>query len=431
MFNLTASASRFLPASSRGLAMRVALGLITLNQAATADDWTTWRGAAGDNHAAAAETIPPNWDLRTGKNILWKTRIAGRGHSTPIVVGDAIFLTTADEARQTQSLVKLDRQSGKRVGEWVIHQGALPQRVHAHNSLASPTPAFDGEHVIVVFHQNDAIVATAMTTGGDQVWQTRVGEFRPARFQFGYGASPLIAGDLVIIAAEYDGKDSGLYALDRATGEQVWKVPRSSNLNFATPILANVGGRASVLLAGAETISAYEPTSGEVQWSIKTTTEAICGTCVWDGDRVIVSGGNPDAGTWCVSAGGDVVWDNRVMCYEQSLLAVDGFVFGFADNGVIYCWQTSDGKEMWRSRLGGGGVSASPLLVDGRIVLAAEDGTMYIIAATPERFQLLEELKTGESIFASPIAIDHRLLVRTAIDEGGRRQEYLVAIGIR
>ena len=416
-----------------GFATLIAICVSSLNHSANGDDWTCWRGAAGNNHASTSTHVPSSWDLATGENIAWKTPIAGRGHSSPIVVGDAIFLTTADEAEQTQSLVKFDRQSGKLLNQWAVHRGRLPEQIHNHNSYASPTPAFDGKHLIAVFHQYDSIVATAITPDGQQVWQTRIGEFLPARFQFGYGASPLVVGDLVIIASEYDGKDSGLYALNASTGKQVWKAPRKSNLNFASPILATIDGKPSVLLAGAETLTGYDPSTGKTQWSVDTTTEAICGTCVWDGNRVLVSGGNPASGTWCVTggAGSKLVWDNRAKCYEQSLLAIDGYVFGFADTGVAYCWRTADGKEMWRSRLGSGGVSSSPLLVDGRIIMAAEDGTMYVLAATPERFELLQEIRTGESIFASPVAIDNRLLVRTAVRENGKRQEYLVAIGER
>ncbi len=416
-----------------GFATLIAICASSLNYAANGDDWTCWRGAAGDNHASTSTHIPSHWDLTTGENIAWKTPIAGRGHSSPIVVGDAIFLTTADDAEQTQSLVKFDRQSGKLLNQWPVHQGRLPEQIHNHNSYASPTPAFDGKNIIVVFHLDDSIVATAITPSGQQVWQTRVGEFLPARFQFGYGASPLIVGNLVIIASEYDGKDSGLYALNTSTGKQVWTAPRKSNLNFASPILATIDGKPSVLLAGAETLTGYDPSTGKPQWSVDTTTEAICGTCVWDGNRVLVSGGNPASGTWCVQGGtaSKLLWDSRVKCYEQSLLAIDGYVIGFADTGVVYCLRTSDGNEMWRSRLSGGGVSSSPLLVDGRMIMADEGGTMYVVAANPERFELLNEVRTGESIFASPVAIDNRLLVRTAIRENGKRQEYLVAIGER
>jgi outer membrane protein assembly factor BamB len=417
----------------QAFAALIAVSVSSLNHTASGDDWTCWRGAAGDNHASPTTKVPATWNLATGENIVWKTPLSGRGHSSPIVVGDAIFLTTSDEAEQTQSLVKLDRQSGRLLDQWVVHRGRLPEEIHNRNTYASPTPAFDGNNIIVVFHQYDSIVATAMTPNGQQFWQTRVGEFLPARFQFGYGASPLVVGNLVIIASEYDGKDSGLYAFDTGTGKKVWMAPRKSNLNFASPILGKIDGKPSVLLAGAETLTGYDPVSGKPQWSVDTTTEAICGTCVWDGNRVLVSGGNPASGTWCVTGGvtSKLEWDNRVKCYEQSLLALNGYVVGFADSGVVYCWRTSDGKEMWRSRLSGGGVSSSPLLADGRIIMAAEDGTMYVIAATPERFELLHEARTGDSIFASPVAIDNRLLVRTGVRENGKIQEYLVAIGER
>ncbi len=160
--------------------------------------------------------------------------------------------------------------------------------------------------------------------------------------------------DLVIVAAEYDGRDSGLYALDIRSGKQVWKIARPSNLNFASPIVATIAGQRQLLLAGADTIVAYDPIKGRVPlWKADVGTEAICGTVVWDGRRIIFSGGNPEAGTWCVNGDGSAasLWENGVMCYEQSLLAIKNFVFAVADNGVAYCWRTVDGNETWKKRL--------------------------------------------------------------------------------
>jgi hypothetical protein len=347
------------------------------------------------------------------------------------VIEDGIFLTTSEQATQTQSLLKLDRESGRLIDQWILHRGTLPPRIQSNNSHASPTASFDGENLIVSFFTDDAIWLTAMTTSGVEVWKTRVCEFKPREFQFGYGASPLIEDDLVIVAAEYDGRDSGLYALDTRTGKTVWKVPRPSNLNFASPIAATIAGQRQVLLAGADTITAYDPQTGRELWNIDAGTEAICGTVVWDGRNVIVSGGNPVAGTWCVSGDGSQaqLWDNRVMCYEQSLLTIKNFVFAVSDNGVAYCWRTRDGGEMWKKRLFGGAISASPLLANGRIYVASESGTVYVIAALPDRFDLLAENPTGDSIFASPVALDDRLYLRTGVGRGEDRQEYLVATG--
>ncbi|MCC9603277.1 PQQ-like beta-propeller repeat protein [Stieleria sp. JC731] len=384
-----------------------------------------------NNHAADNVNVPRQWNLETGENIAWKTKIPGRGHSTPIVTPAGIFLTTADDADGTQSVIKVDAQSGQLLDRFVLHRGTLPDRIHPNNSLASPTMAYDGQRLFASFHTDDAIVVTALHPDGRKIWQKKVCDFKPALFQFGYGASPILFDELVIIAAEYDGQDSGIYALDRETGKQVWKVPRPENLNFASVAITEIAGQTQMMIAGADTLSSYDPRDGRLMWSASTTTEAICGTVVWDGRRVLVSGGNPVSGTWCVSADGKAqqLWSNRVKCYEQSLLAINNYVFAIADNGVGYCWRTQDGKEMWKRRLFGGGISASPLLADGNLVVATERGEVFVISAIPDRFDMIAEIKTGDSIFASPVAIGNRLYLRTGVNEGGRRQEYLVAIG--
>jgi hypothetical protein len=327
--------------------------------------------------------------------------------------------------------LKIDRQTGRLLDKWVLHRGTFPSRIHRNNSHASPTPSHDGRHLLTAFHTDDAIWLTAITTDGREAWKTRVCAFEPAAFEFGYGASPLVEGDLVIVAAEYDGRESGLYALDARTGQPVWKVARPSNLNFASPIAATIAGQRQVLLAGANTITAYEPTTGRRLWSADASTEAICGTIVWDGSRVMISGGNPVAGTWCVAGdkAHEVLWDNQVMCYEQSLLAIPNHVFAVADNGVAYCWRTSDGVETWKQRLFSGPISASPLLVADRLYIASQSGTVYVIAASPDRFELLAENPTGDSMYASPVAVDDRLYLRCGVGVGDERREFLIAAG--
>lgn len=399
-----------------------------------AEDWLQWRGPEANNHAPDGADAPVRWNIDRGENVVWKTAIPGRGHSTPIVVGDAIFLTTAVKDDETQRLLKFDRSTGQLLDNWVIHQGTLPGRIHSNNSHASPSPASDGQNVYASFHTDDAIVVTSVTTDGQQNWQQRVSAFRPSRFQFGYGASPILVDDLLIVAAEYDGSESCLAALDTRTGKTRWRVDRPSNLNFATPIATTIGGQPMVLISGADMINAYDPQTGRELWRVDTATAAICGTVVWDDRRVITSGGNPGSGTWCVLGDGsanDVQWENNVKCYEQSLLTIPNYVFGVADSGVAYCWRTMDGKRMWQSRLFGGGISSSPTLVNGRVYVGSENGEIFVFKASPDRFDLLATNQTGNSFFATPVPIDDRLLLRTAIGTGGNRQEYLIAVGTR
>ncbi len=412
------------------LLMMIFIGCMKCNSL-FGEEWRSWRGPGGNNHAPANTDAPLNWDIKTGHNIAWRTPLPGRGHSTPIFVDQCIFLTTSETKNQTQSVLKIDRESGKLIDQWVIHQGTLPTRIHPNNSHASPSPVSDGTHLYVCFYTDDAIWATALTFDGQILWKKRVSSYKPAAFQFGYGASPLIEEDLLIVAAEYDGKESGLYALSLENGDAVWKLRRPENLNFATPIVASIAGQRQLLLAGADQLVSYDPIKGTVRWRADVGTEAICGTVAWDDRRILFSGGNPVAGTWCVSGDGKAspLWDNNIMCYEQSLLTIKNYAFAIADNGVAYCWRTLDGITMWRQRLFAGRVSASPLLIGNRIYIASEQGTIYVIAASPDRFDLLSENPSGQSIFASPVALNDHIYFRTAVGFGEERQEYLVAAG--
>jgi outer membrane protein assembly factor BamB len=129
-----------------------------------------------------------------------------------------------------------------------------------------------------------------------------------------------------------------------------------------------------MLLAGADQLVSHDPATGKLLWKADTGTEAICGTAVWDQDRILFSGGNPRAGTWCVNGDGSAqtLWENGVMCYEQSLLTINDHVLAVSDSGVAYCWKTIDGTETWRKRLFSGPVSASPLLVSDRVYIASQ-----------------------------------------------------------
>ena len=390
-------------------------------------DWPWWRGPSRNGVAVGTEPVLTKWS--NTENVLWKTPVPGRGHSSPIVVGDRVFLTTADEAKQVHSVLAFDRLTGKSLWKTDVSKGGFPAKNHAKNTEASSTLACDGERLFATFYHRDTVQATALDLDGKQVWQETVGPFRPRAFEYGYAPSPTLYRETVIIAAEFDG-ESAITALDRKTGKQVWKTPRKSSISFSTPVVAHVAGKDQLLISGINQVASYDPATGKSLWAADGTTFATCGTMVWDGDIVFASGGYPKAETLAVKAdgSGEVLWTNNQKCYEQSLLAHAGYVYGLTDNGVLFCWRGTDGKEMWKQRLQGP-VSASPVLAGGHIYQANERGVCYVFKPNPDKFEPVAENQLGDEAFPSPAIIGNRIFIRTATGSGKGRKEFLYCLG--
>jgi outer membrane protein assembly factor BamB len=196
-------------------------------------------------------------------------------------------------------------------------------------------------------------------------------------------------------------------------------------ITFSSPVISHVAGKDQLMISGADHVSSYDPKNGKKIWATPGTTLATCGTMVWDGDTVFASGGYPKPETLAISAdGGKVLWRNNQKCYEQSLLAYRGYVYGLTDNGVMFCWRGTDGKEMWKERLTGP-VSASPVLAGGNVYWANELGTLYVFKAVPDRFELVAQNQVGNDSFASPAICGGQVFLRVAQTSATGRQEYL------
>jgi len=396
-----------------------------------AQDWPQWRGPTGDNHAASGTKAPVTWD--EDSNLAWKVPVPGRGHSSPTVIGDRIYLTTSDVKKQTQSLLIYDRYNGKRLTEKVVHQGGLNAKMHSNNTFASPTIASDGQRVFALFHNDGAAWVTAFDLDGTQLWQQRAIGFEPKKFEFGFGSSPVVIGGCVIVASEYDGDESGIVALDTETGKRRWKTDRPQSLSYSTPALASQDGKRFLITSGYNMVAAYDPGSGKQLWSTEGSTFSTCGTMVWDEQLglAFASGGYPDIFTLAVRTRGEheVVWsNNRVKCYEQSMLVVGEYLYAVTDSGIVHCLRCIDGEEQWKQRLGGR-FSSSPLLVDGKIYVTNERGTTFVFAASPAGFESLGENQLGTECFATPTPVGNRLYHRFAVGAGEEREEFLAAIG--
>ncbi|MFG0333511.1 MAG: PQQ-binding-like beta-propeller repeat protein, partial [Maioricimonas sp. JB049] len=273
----------------------------------------------------------------------------------------------------------------------------------------------------VAFLNHAKVHATALSLDGDVLWQTTLGPFAS---QFGYAPSPAIWGPLVLFAADH--REGGFLAgVHRLNGEIIWRKKRPAVATYSSPVVAELDGRPQLVISGGEQIASYAPATGESLWTVAGATEATCGTPVFDGDLVFASGGYPGSETICVRADGSgVVWKNRQKCYEQSMLAHDGFLYAVNDNGIAYCWDAATGKEQWKSRLSGP-FSASPVLAGGNIYVSNERGTTYVFRADPAAFDLVAENQLGDTTFSTLSVCGGQIFHRVGADDS----ETLYCIG--
>ena len=203
----------------------------------TAADWPWWRGPHRNGDAVADQKPPLNWSEK--ENVIWKTPIPGRGHGSPILVGNRIFLLTAEHDRQVQSVICIHRKTGEQLWQTDLHQGDLNVKGNAKSTLANSTVACDGERVFATFLHDGAILTTALDLEGKQLWQTKITDYI---LHQGFGSSPTVYGPLVIVSA--DNKGTGAIAgLERTTGKIVWKQDRPKLPNYTSPIILTVAGK--------------------------------------------------------------------------------------------------------------------------------------------------------------------------------------------
>lgn len=391
-------------------------------------DWPWWRGPSR-NGIASGDTIPPtSWS--ESENVLWKTPVPGRGHGSATVVGDKVFITTAELTPERQQVLCLSRKTGEKIWECTVHEGGLKtkgnRKQNKKASLASTTVACDGDQVYVNFLNNEAVWTSAISMDGQTVWQKEITKYVVHQ---GYGSSPALYQNLVIVTA--DNKGGGkVAALDRATGEFVWQRDRPKKPNYASPIVMQVAGKTQLILTGCDLVTSLEPTTGKELWETEGATTECVTSSVTDGQNVYSSGGYPKNHISAVAADGSgkLAWENGMRAYVPSLICRDGYLYAVLDAGVATCFRCSDGEEVWKSRLGGT-FSSSPVMVGDLIYATNESGETFIFRALPDQFEKVGSNKLGNSVFSTASICDGRIYLRVAHDENGSRQEYLYCIG--
>lgn len=387
-------------------------------------DWPWWRGPSR-NHVAPCSEVPTTWSTTT--NVVWKSAIPGRGHGSPCVVADHIYLCTADETAETQNVVCFSRHDGQQLWNTEVHAGGFPGsgRMHHKSTHANGSVACDGTNLFVAFLNAGAIHLTSLTTTGKIQWQTNTGAFHA---KFGYAPSPCLFESLVIVSA--DNRGGGyLAAVHRDTGQIVWRTARGNVDTYSSAIVAEIADGPQLLISGGNQVASYNPRTGETNWTCPGSASATCGTCVFDGQLVFASGGHPERQTICIDATtGNRVWEDGLKCYEQSMLLSNGNLFAVTDDGIAVCREAATGKLHWRHRLNGP-FSASPLLVGELIYATNESGRTWVFKADADAFNQIARNDLGNESFASLVACGNRIYTRVAMRENGQRQEYLYCLG--
>lgn len=389
----------------------------------TTTDWPWWRGPKFDG-IAADQSPPLRWSET--ENVRWKTPVPGRGHGSPTVVKDRIYLATAEVDTEIQSVLAFERETGKQLWKTDVHRGGFDPKGNAKSTHASSTIACDGRRLFVNFLHDGAVFTTALDLDGKKLWETKIADFVNHQ---GFGSSPAIYQSLVIVSA--DNKGTGAWAgLDRASGKILWRVERPSLPNYTSPIIFHLDGRDQLLLTGCDLVTSLNPATGEKLWETAGATTECVTSAVTDGKLIFTSGGYPKNHMSAVAADGSgkIVWENKTRVYVPSLIAKGGYLYGVLDAGVAACWESATGNELWKQRLGGS-FSASPVLVGPNLFAIDEKGKTSIFKASPTEFVAVGENQLGDEAFATPTFVGNRIYMRVAATIDGKRQEWLYCLG--
>ena len=423
-----------------------------LPPARAAGSWPSFRGSEASG-VAEGQNLPDRWNVRSGENVLWRTTIPGLAHSSPVIWGDLLFVTSAvssnpaatfrpglygdgdasdDRTRQRWMVYALDKRTGKILWERVAYEGPPIDKRHIKSTYASATPATDGRIVVAWFGSQGVF---AYDVNGNLRWKVDlgridVGAYDIPSFEWGPASSPIIWNDLVILQCDTQA-DSFVIALNVQSGETVWKTPREELPSWGTPTVVTTSAGAMLVTNASNYIRGYDPQTGKELWKLGGSSKITAPTPVFkDGLFVIASGRQPEGPIFVVrqNAKGDVTlaagktnseaiaWSRIARGpYMPTPLIYRGLLYVLNNNGIFDAYNLGTGEEVYRQRLPniGSGFSASPVGADGKIYLSSEDGEISVISAGT-KFTQIATNDMGETLMATPALSEGVLYARTA-----------------
>ena len=392
--------------------------------ATLAADWPQFRGPGGLG-VSTEKGLPTTWS--DSENIVWKTELPGAGTSSPIFVGNRIFLSCysgynepgqrgGDQSDLKREVVCLDRQSGKLIWAKEV-PSKLPEqdRIRDDHGYASNTPVSDGKNVYVFFGKSGVF---AFDLTGKQLWTADVGD---GLHGWGSAASPVLFENLVIVNASVE--SDSIVALNKATGKEVWRA-RGINEAWNTPLLVpGAGGKNELIVSLPGKVQALDPKTGKVIWSCDSGNRTyMVPSVVAQGGVIYSIGGRPSSAV-AVKAGGsgDVTdthrqWTGQKGSIVSSPVYHNGHLYwAHESQGILYCADAKTGDIVYEERLNRAGqFYASPVLADGKIYYLTRNGRTFVVAAQPD-YKLLatNDLAVRDTFNASPVVADGRLFLRS------------------
>ncbi len=417
--------------------------------------WPQWRGPAG--HGVAPNSNPPlRWDENT--NIKWKTPLPGLGVSTPVVWGNAIFLTTTVETGR-EALPEIAKLAEEQISDWMRESARRPRKVcdfvvvavdrttgavqwsktvvteaphsatHSDGAWASGSPVTDGQHVYVTFGSQGLY---CLDFGGNVKWQKRFG-FMRTRNSFGEGATPMLHGDVLLMPWDHE-EQSFVVALDKKTGRELWRANRDEPTAWSTPVAAEVNGRTQAIVSASNRVRGYDLATGNVVWECGGMTLNVIPTPIVWGDLAIVTSGFRGAAALAIrlpNARGDVSGNTEVIAwkYERDtpyvpspLLSENRLYFPKTNEGKLTCLDAQTGKPHYMAQPleETRRIYASPVAGGGRVYVTGTEGYTHVLR-DGTTFELLATNKLNDKFTASGVIVGDQLLLR------GNRHLYCLA----
>lgn len=400
-----------------GFTLQLTLGLclsISAANALQAENWPRFRGINGAG-ISDEKGFPLKW---TDKDYAWKTDLPGKGHSSPSVWDDKLFVTSALGEGETRYLFCINPQTGEE--KWRRETQLKKSHKHRKGSWASSTPATDGEHVYVEFADEESYLLICYDLKGNKIWERNLGAFTS---QHGHGSSPMIYKDLVIAVNDQQGP-SFVTAFNKLTGKTVWNSKRDvRRTSYATPIVINHPNTNPQLIcvSGATGVSSLDLGTGKVNWTTgafpsRTVSSPVYGeglifaTCGGGGRGKLLYGVDP-TGSGNIKETHIKFTRSTKLPYVPTPIVYEGHLYLWGDGGVVSCINLATQQNVWTERVDGG-YSCSPVCINGILYCINESSEVVMIDASP-KFKSHGKVKLDNSSHATIVVANGRMFLRT------------------